>query len=169
MAVLKEPKPSSRIKVEGLPAKGTHVATCIDVEDAFNVVRPTFDDPSKLETVDLTTFYFGFRTKGGELNVIKSKGFKLSLHEKSALFKFLKSWNAEAPRAGFDTATMKGQGAQITVEHGVSSKGRTFANIVSVTPVMEGLEKLVLPVATYEALLEPQAAAEATDDDAIPF
>lgn len=176
MAILQQPKTTTRIKLEGLPPKGVYVATCIDVEDAFGVQRPKFDDPNTLETVDLSWFYFGFKNKAGEMFIVKSRGFKLSLHEKSALFAFLKAWRAEAPTAGFDTESMRGKGAQITIEHSVSSKGRTFANIGSISPVMDGLEGKVIPAEMFQAYLEPQAGkvqptkpAAEDDGDEIPF
>jgi hypothetical protein len=166
MAILKENRPKSRIKLDNIPAKGTHIATCIEVEDLMNFERPTFDDPSKTEIVDLTRFYFGFRVKGGETFVIRSKGFKLSLHEKSALFQFLKNWNGVPPKPGFDTLTMKGAGAQITIEHVLSAKGRTFANIATIAPVMEGLENLVLGADVFAQYLEPLSDEPADD---LPF
>lgn len=172
MAILRETKNNaSRIKSDELAPKGTFIAVCIDVEDAFGVQRPKFDDPTQMETVDLTWFYFGYRAKGGHKVVIKSKPFKLSLHEKSALFGFLKSWNAESPKAGFDTETMRGRGAQITVDHGVSQKGRTFANIISISPLLEELEKNLPGIHEFAGLLEPQLPAERQheDEDRIPF
>lgn len=177
MAILREQNNNaSRIKSDELPPKGTVLAVCIDVEDAYGVQRPKFDDPTQMETVDLTWFYFGYRSRAGK-HIIKSKPFKLSLHEKSALFQFLKSWRAEAPKAGFDTETLRGTGAQITVDHGVSMKGRTFANIIGISPVMEGLEGNVPTVADFAGLLVPQAPAIppaaaaqlAEDPDEIPF
>lgn len=173
MAILRETKANaSRIKSDELAPKGTFIAVCLDTEDAFGVQRPKFDDPSQMETVDLTWFYFGYLVKGKKA-VIKSKPFKLSLHEKSALFAFLKSWRGEAPKQGFDTETLRGAGAQITVDHGVSAKGRTYANIISISPLIEGLEKNVPAAAEFAALLEPQAPkvdmAALEDDDKIPF
>jgi hypothetical protein len=172
MAILRETKNNaSRILSDELAPKGTFIAVCIDVEDAFGVQRPKFDDPTQMETVDLTWFYFGYFAKGGKRTVIKSKPFKLSLHEKSALFQFLKSWKGEAPKAGLDTETLRGHGAQITVDHGVSAKGRTFANIISISPLIEGLEKNVPAVAEFAALLEPQDSGtdDNQDEDKIPF
>ena len=110
MAILEAPKSSSRIRIEGLVPKGTYIATCIAIEDQFGVQRAKYDDPTTLETVNLTSFYFGLKNKQGEMFLIRSKPFKMSLHEKSALFQFLKSWTAEPPRPGFDTETMVSKG-----------------------------------------------------------
>ena len=88
--------------------------------------------------------------------MIRSKPFKLSLHEKSALFQFLKQWCNEPPKAGFDTVAMTNQPAQITVEHSMSAKGRIYANISSISPIMEGLEKMVPKPKEFVGLLKPQ-------------
>lgn len=174
MAILEAPKSSSRIRIEGLVPKGTYIATCIAIEDQFGVQRAKYDDPTTLETVNLTSFYFGLKNKQGEMFLIRSKPFKMSLHEKSALFQFLKSWTAEPPRPGFDTETMVGKGAQITIEHGMSQKGRTFANIGAISPVMEGLEGKVVPMEAYLPYLDPVGgvATPATtidESDEVPF
>ena len=182
MAILQQPKTQSRIKIEGLAPKGVYIATCIEVEDAFGVQRPKFDDPQTMEIVDLTWFYFGYKNKAGEMFIVRSKPFKLSLHEKSALFQFLKAWRGEPPTSGFNTESMIGQGAQITIEHGMSAKGKTFSNIGSISPVLDGLEKKVVPVEMFAPYLEPRAntapqpaptrtatAAIDADGDNIPF
>lgn len=166
MAILNAPKSFSRILIEGIVPKGTYIATCIEVEDAFGVQRPLYDDPTIMETVDLTSFYFGMKNKAGEMFIIKSRAFKLSLHEKSALFQFLKAWNGEPPQAGFDTECMIGKGAQISVEHSVSQKGKTFANIGTISPVLEGLEGKVV---SKDAYLPNLAPTKVTNSDEIPF
>jgi hypothetical protein len=158
-------KSESRILSEALVPKGSYVAICLDVEDQFGVERMKYGSDTEKEVVDLTTFYFGVR-KGAESFVIRSKPFKLSLHEKSALYQFLKTWLNEAPTAGLDTLKMKGAGAQMTIDHNMSAKGRVYANIVSIAPVMEGLEKLVPPAEEFAKLLKPQAIVE---PDQIPF
>lgn len=177
MAVLTQQKTQneSRIQSEALVPKGSHVAICIDVEDQFGVERLKYGSETEKEIVDLTIFYFGLK-KGPDSFVIRSKGFKLSLHEKSALFQFLKSWRNESPLAGFDTVSMIGQPAQITVEHGMSNKGRTYANISSISPLMEGLEKMVPKAKEFAKLLKPQEPKAQVvtptvedDGDEIPF
>ena len=175
MAVLQETQNNnSRIVSDKQVPKGSYIAVCIDVEDNFGVQRPKFDDPTQFEIIDTTTFYFGLK-KGSELFVIRSKPFKLSLHEKSALFQFLKQWNNEPPKAGFDTLAMINQGAQLTVEHNMSNKGRIYANISSIAPIMEGLEKMTPVPKEFVGLLQPKVKKapapepEADEADEIPF
>ena len=71
---------------------------------------------------------------------------------------------------------MIGAGAQISVEHGVSAKGKVFANIGSISPVLDGLEGKVVPVESYLPYLEPRPGATPVakpaaqlDNDEIPF
>lgn len=174
MAVLNQTQSGgSRINSEAVVPKGSYIALCIDVEDNFGVERFKFGSETEKEVIDTTTFYFGLK-KGSDAYVIRSKPFKLSLHEKSALFQFLKQWQNEAPKAGFDTVTLTGHPAQITVEHSMSNKGRIYANISSISPIMEGLEKMVPALADFKGLLQPQtkknvANQEENESDEIPF
>lgn len=168
MAILnaEQSKKQSRILIQGQPPKGGHVATCIDIEDEYNVVRPTFDDPSVTETVNLTSFYFGYKTKTGEVHVIRSKRMKISLHEKSALYAFLAGWLGESPKNGLDTASLVGAGAQISVTHTPSQKtSQIFANIATIAPVMDDLRGKILALESFNGVLAPQSI----DSDEIPL
>lgn len=66
-----------------------------------------------------------------------STGFTPSIHEKSNLRKFLRSWFGrdltEAEREGFDTETLIGKPAFIVVSHTTEDK-TIYANIASCTP-----------------------------------
>jgi len=177
MAILAaEPtKVQNRILVKGLPPKGGYVATCIDIEDEMNVQRRLFDDPNTMETVNLISFYFGFRIKTGEMFAIRTKRMKISLHENSALYAFLAGWLGEAPKAGFDTDTLKGAGAQISIIHSAEARsGKLYANIATISPVMEDLKPRILAVTLFDGVLAPKAGATAVaapdnEHDDIPF
>jgi hypothetical protein len=177
MAILEAPKQFSRIKLEGLAIKGTFIATCIDVEDRFGVQRKKYESED-METVNLTRFYFGYKGKDGTPHIVATKPLKLSAHEKSELVKLITAWTTDKPGPGFDTQKMLGKGAQITVAHveGGRGNGQRFANILSVGPVMDGMEASILPAASFAGLLEPQEGAEPVkvaagkqDEDKIPF
>ena len=174
MAILnaENSKKQSRILITGLPPKGGYVATCIDIEDEYNVVRPRFDDPTTTETVNLTSFYFGIKIKTGEAFVIRSKRMKISLHEKSALYGFLAAWLGEPPKPGMDTAMLVGAGGQISITHTQSQKSaQMFANIGTISPVMEDLKSKILPIKSFDGCLAPQIAGASIDPetDEIPF
>ena len=166
----------SRIISSETPQKGRFIATCIEVHDEIGVERQKFES-SETEVVDLTTFYFGYKDREGRPHVVKSKSMKLSLHEKAALVKFIKSWSGKPPGAGFDTQSLKGVGAEIRVERVASMKtpGREYANIADIGPVEDDEQNKILPLANLQGLLrdvEPQSAQTGQSDidgDDIPF
>ncbi len=160
----------SRIKSGDLPPKGRYIATCIENEDQLGVERTKFES-SEVERVDLTSFYFGFVDRNGKPWAIRSREMKLSLNEKAALVKFLKSWRGSIPGAGFDTASMIGQGAEIRIEHVESQRtpGRYFANISDIAPVDDEDAGKVKPALQYASLLTPRAGESVDSDDEMPF
>lgn len=172
MAILKAETSSGggrRILVEGLPPKGTFLATCIEIEEQMQVERKKFES-TETEIVDLIIFYFGFRTKDAQLRIVRSKPMKISGHEKSALMKFISTWLGEKPKSGFDTAELFGKGAQLTIAHAESLNGKTYANISSISPIMEGLEGNLPKVESFKGLLAPAGDnAVSQSDDEVPF
>ena len=118
---------------------GQYLAICLEVKDSFGIQRPKYEDPSQIETLDVCRFLFG--TQDGQL--VQTGEMKISAHEKSKLTGVLTSWLGSAPGAGFDTESLKGKGAMINIVEKTSQKGRTYADITSVTPVMAGMEAQV--------------------------
>jgi len=118
---------------------GQYLAVCLDVKDSFGITRPKYDKPGELETLDVCRFLFG--TQDGQL--VQTGEMKISAHEKSKLTGVLTSWLGSAPGAGFDTESLRGKGAMINIVEKTSLKGRTYADITSVTPVMAGMEAQV--------------------------
>ena len=118
---------------------GQYLAICLDVTDSFGIQRPKYDDPSQIETLDVCRFSFG--TQDGQM--VQTGEMKISAHEKSKLTGVLTSWLGSAPGAGFDTESLRGKGAMINIVEKTSQKGRIYADITSVTPVMAGMEAQV--------------------------
>lgn len=118
---------------------GQYLAVCLDVKDSFGITRPKYDKPGELETLDVCRFLFG--TQDGQL--VQTGEMKISTHEKSNLTKALTSWTGSPQGAGFDTESLKGKGAMINIVHETSKKGRVYADIISITPVMAGMEAQV--------------------------
>lgn len=168
MAILKQPEPTGgggrRIKLEGPPSKGTYLAVCFEIEERFGVTRKKFES-EETEVVDLISFYFGFKQKDGTPGIVRSKPMKISGHEKSALVQFVHQWLGDAPPTGFDTDTLKGAGAQVTVALQMAGNGKTYANIASIGPVMDGLEKSVPDPGRFMQYLEPLGGSPAKEDD----
>lgn len=118
---------------------GQYLAVCLDVKDSFGIQRPKYENPAEIETLDVCRFIFG--TQDGQM--VQTGEMKISAHEKSKLTGVLTSWLGSAPGAGFDTESLRGKGAMINIVEKTSLKGRTYADITSVTPVMAGMEAQV--------------------------
>lgn len=162
----------SRAKNVGTPPKGTFLAVCLGSDEEYGVTRKKFES-EETEVVDLISFYFGYKLKTGEPFVIRSKRMKISGHEKSALFQFVAGWLGEKPPVNFDTKGLHGKPAQITVAHEVAlTTNKTYANLKSASPVMEGLESSIPHASLFATILEPsadEAKAQEDDGDDIPF
>ncbi len=194
MAILQQPVNNSnpfadQIGEDMAPA-GTFVATIIDIRDEFGVQRQKFQS-TEMETVDLTTFLFGFRDVQGTAHRVSSKRMKISGNEKSTLFAFLKGILGRAPQYGWDYCTLKGKQCLLTVEHIQRRDGSgVFAAIASLSPVPTGYNGNAVSVAPSQPLSQQapaapsvtssapqaaptvsagQAAASLYGDDPIPF
>ena len=105
----------------------------------MSIQRPSYDDASIIETKNFTRFLFGL-TDG---TMIQTGEMVISLHEKSKLFKTLTSWNGTMPFGGFDTESMVGKGATLNIINKTSQKGREYADITAIMPVMAGMENQI--------------------------
>ena len=122
-----------------LAPAGQTFAVCLAVKDSMSIQRPSYDDPSVIETKNFTRFLFGL-TDG---TLIQTGEMTISLNEKSKLFKTLTSWNGTMPFGGFDTESMVGKGATLNIIHKTSQKGREYADISAIMPVMAGMENQI--------------------------
>jgi hypothetical protein len=109
------------------------------VKDSLQIQRPSYEDPSIIETKNFTRFLFGLP----DGTMIQTGEMTISLNEKSKLFKTLTSWNGTMPFSGFDTETMVGKGATLNIIHKTSQKGREYADISAIMPVMQGMENQI--------------------------
>jgi len=122
-----------------LAPQGQTFAVCLAVKDSMNIQRPSYEDPSIIETKNFTRFLFGLP----DGTMIQTGEMTISLNEKSKLFKTLTSWNGTMPFSGFDTKTMVGKGATLNIIHKTSQKGREYADISAIMPVMAGMENQI--------------------------
>jgi hypothetical protein len=161
MATIPQPTPAAIANLGEPPPKGTYLAVCLDVLDQYNVERKKYQS-EETEIVNLTRFVFGVKAKDGKHYKIATKRMKISGHENSALFAFLSAWTGEPPKAGFDTAALKGVGAQISVVI-TERDAKSYHDIGTISPVLDELaDKLPSPSA-----FGPVVEAEASED--IPF
>ena len=162
MAVLQQPVVNGNVFAEligdDLAPAGTYVAMVIDVRDEFGVQRQKFQS-TEVETVDLTTFLFGFRDAQGYEHRVASRRMKISGNEKAALFAFLKCLLGRAPQYGWDYMAVKGAQCLLTVEHVTKRDGSgVFAAIAALSPVPAGFGQAAPAVAPAMA---PRPAAVA--------
>lgn len=122
-----------------LAPQGQTFAVCLAVKDSMNIQSPSYEDPSVIETKNFCRFLFGL----SDGTMIQTGEMVISLHEKSKLFKTLTSWNGTMPFSGFDTETMVGKGATLNIIHKTSKKGREYADITAIMPVMAGNENQI--------------------------
>ena len=138
-----------------LASQGQTFAVCLAVKDSMSIQRPSYDDPTVIETKNFTRFLFGL-TDG---TMIQTGEMTISLNEKSKLFKTLTSWNGTMPFGGFDTESMVGKGATLNIIHKTSQKGREYADISAIMPIMQGMEAQVPDRARFVIPTGDQAPA----------
>lgn len=168
MAILQaQAENSSGFQIDEIAPAGDFVATCIDIEDEFNVTRRKYQS-EETEEIDITRFLFGFKAQDGRIYKVQTFEMKISGSPKSTLFKFLSSWLGQAPDYGWDYCAMKGKGAVISVESVTSQLGKTYAKIARVLPPKTSLSDYsaqVLPLETFAAVAvaaAPPASAAMT-------
>ena len=142
--------------VEGLAPAGQHVVVCLATKDTLGHTRPTYENPELMETLDMTRFLFGLP----DGTMIQTGEMKISSHEKSRLIGFLTGWLAGPPvmDGSWDYVVMVGKGATITIVHKVSQKGRTYADIASISPVMEQLAGQVPQMESFQIPVSAEVA-----------
>lgn len=145
MAILQEQaskirNPFSERTKDDLAPAGQWAATLIDIKDEFGVTRPSFDNPSVMETLDQTTFLFGFRDLNNGPHKIASKTMRISGNEKSNLMGFLKQALGTTPKYGWDYCALKGKRFLVTVGHEKRRSGDgVFPVIAAICPLPAGL------------------------------
>lgn len=155
MAVLTPPKSSGRLfelENEALPPRGTFVAKCVDIKDAYQVERRKYQSDQN-EILDITAFLFGFRGPNNTAHRISTREFRISGHPKAGLVKFLTMWLGQTPVTGFNTATLKGASALITIDHQPSTQtpGKVYPVIASISPVPQQIQTAPATVEKSEA------------------
>ena len=152
MAILQQSSngngPISGWPIEPINA-GQYLAVCLDVKDSLGIQRPSYDDPSIIETLDVCRLLFG--TQDGQM--VQTGEMKISSHEKSKLVGVLTSWLGSNPGAGFDTETLRGKGCMINIIQKTSQKGTVYSDITSITPVMQGMEAQVPQPTNFDTSL----------------
>jgi hypothetical protein len=129
---------SNGFQIEGLAPSGDYVATCLDVQDEFQVTRRKYQS-EETEQVDVTRFLFGFQSPDGQKHMVQTWEMKISGSPKSRLFNFLSDWLGQAPQMGWDYCELKGKGAVIKVANKTSSMGKQYSFVDGISPIKTSL------------------------------
>lgn len=140
--MLNAPKQTQRT----LPPTGTHIARCVGLiqigtikteymgeEKWLEKIRLTFELPQKLHA---------FKEGEPKKPFVVSKECTLSLGDKSVLYPIVRGIFGDIPedvRNSFDIEEILGKACLITITHEESKNGR-YAQLVSTSPLMEGME-----------------------------
>lgn len=121
---------------------GTHQAVCVDVLDKG--MKPNkFKGGALQHKVSVVWQIDELRDDGKRFLLYKQ--YTLSLHEKATLRLDLESWRGRPftreEEMGFDVETVIGANCLINVQHN-TSEGKTYANVVSVMPLLRNMAKL---------------------------
>lgn len=148
---------------------GTYIARCYQMIHIGTVKETILGDEKTLNKVrigwELPTELKVFKEENGEQPLVISKEYTLSLHEKSALRKDLKSWRGKdfTPEQAlqFDITNLIGAACLLTITHKPSKDGtKHYEEIASISNVVKGME---IPEAiTKPAILEYDNWSEST-------
>lgn len=109
--------------------EGVHDAVCCDVAD-LGIVETTWQGETKQQHKVRIVWQLAAKMEDGRPFSI-GRRYGLTLHEKSSLFKDLKTWFGKAPPDNFDLEKLIGQNCQIVVVHN-EREGQVYANVQSV-------------------------------------
>lgn len=140
---------------------GQYAATCIDIKEEYEVKVQKYQS-EEFELQDRIAFLFQCVDEDGNTSLIDTRPMKISGHEKSALYGFLKSWCGKAPAYGMNTDTLKGHTALITVEEHKSNTGKVYTRIDSIVPLPKAMQ------ATLKGA-KPKSKDATADTAEIPF
>ena len=129
--------------------EGTLAAVCVDVIDLGKKVDEWQGTTRILPKCALVFMTGKINAETGEHHDVSIEH-TVSMGDKANLRRFLESWRGkkyteDQAQKGVPIHKLVGQSGLITVEHHQSKQGRTYARILSVSPLPEGLLAPTLP------------------------
>jgi len=153
--------------------EGTHQAVCVDVID-IGLKPNQYREGAQQHKIDIA-WQIDETRDDGKRHVLY-KRYTLSLNEKATLRHDLESWRGKPftrdEEMGFDVESVIGANCLINVQHKKAADGsKTFANVVSVMPLIKGMVKLAASgyVRHQDQQPETEAAPDEVTADDIPF
>ena len=161
---------------EAAPA-GVHQAVCVDVVD-LGILDVTWQGVTKKQRKVNVAWQLNEDRDDGKPYLV-FKRYTLSLHERAGLRKDLESWRGKKftsdEERGFDIERLLGVNCLLNVTHNHVGD-RTYANIVSIMPLVKGMPVIVgrdyirkVDRQPDPAPLLPRDEAGVPTEDEIPF
>lgn len=136
-------KASSEGKTFDPAPAGVHQGVCVDVVD-LGILDVTWQGQSKKQHKINVAWQIAEKRDDGKPFLV-FKRYTLSLGEKATLRKDLESWRGRAftrdEEQGFDVERLIGANCLLNIQHNESG-GKTYANVVSVMPLLKGMPKI---------------------------
>jgi hypothetical protein len=158
--------------------EGVHQAVAVDVIDQGFKPNP-FKPGTTQHKIDIAWQIAERRDDNKPYLVYKR--YTLSLNEKATLRHDLESWRGKPftrdEELGFDVESIIGANCLVNIQHKKSQDGtKTFANVISVMPLIKGMPRLVAEGYERKTQEQPDApddfdqrVPEPVTDDDIPF
>ena len=139
---------TNEAKYEAHP-DGQYAAVCVDVIDLGERVEAFPGTPEKLAPKVALVFYTGETNSAGQ-PIYPTAELSRFFSEKATLRKHLESWHGkpytpEQLKAGIPLHKLVGQPCLLNIVHKQSAKGRTYANILNITPLPKGMQPPAVP------------------------
>ncbi len=151
--------------------EGMHQGVCVDVIDK-GMLPNKFKDGQLQHKIDIAWEIDELREDGKRFVVYKR--YTLSLDDRSNLRRDLQAWRGKPftfeELSGFDVETVKGANCLVNVLHNIvkSEDGtRTYANVMSVSPLVKGMPKIAMKDYVRPAVEAPASVPPPSDEDSV--
>lgn len=143
---MKAPISTGGTGTKQLAPEGTHVARCIQIIDKGTTFDQKWQNRKrKVQFVfELPNELTVFSEEKGEQPFIAKTIMNLSMGEKAIMRKFIEAWlgkkMTDKQASDLDLFKLISKPAMINLSHNTLADGRTFVNIMSISPLPKGME-----------------------------
>jgi hypothetical protein len=143
---MKAPISTGGTGTKQLAPEGTHVARCIQIIDKGTTFDQKWQNRKrKVQFVfELPNELTVFAEEKGEQPFIAKTIMNLSMGEKAIMRKFIEAWlgkkMTDKQASDLDLFKLISKPAMINLSHNTLADGRTFVNIMSISPLPKGME-----------------------------
>ncbi len=145
---------------------GVHQSVCVDVIDK-GILEQTYSGKTKKQHKIVIAWQIDEPRDDGKPFLV-FKRYTLSLNEKATLRKDLESWRGRAftrdEEMGFDVETVLGVNCLLNIQHN-TVEGKTYANVVSIMPLVKGMGRIAARDYIREVDREPTDAPQQVTND----